>query len=177
VGASTADVQAERNFNQVNPKAIFTTIGDEVAKSKKKSRKQIEKEGRKLIIAVRKETRLDTLRGLRQMMVHGITIDVAALNVMIQEIEEATTPLENFNKEYLDKLEPAGENVWVPKVEDTSQEQAFLGVRDLAEIIGVHKESVYKFLRKNFPDSRPAPGHSWDLTIEMRDAVLEKWAS
>jgi len=140
-----------------------------VAKSKKKSRKQIEKEGRKLIIETRKEARLDALNDLKQMIEDGISFETA-VNELIADVTGAKVPtVDEIN------LTKAGENVWVPKVEDTSQEQAYLGVGDLADVIGVHKESVYKFLRKNFPDSRPKPGWTWNLTIEMRDAVLENW--
>jgi predicted transcriptional regulator len=147
-----------------------------VAKSKKKSRKQIEKEGRKLIIETRKEARLDALNDLKQMVEDGISFETA-VNELIADVTGAKVPVNKFPtvSEINDTV--AGENVWVPKVEDTSQEQAYLGVGDLADVVGVHKESVYKFLRKNFPDSRPAPGHTWFLTIEMRDAVLENWTN
>src|SRR4029077_11960682 len=109
-----------------------------------------------------------------QMVAEGITIDAAALDELIADVEGATVPVNQFPSVEEINLTKAGENVWVPKVED-DQAQAYLMVGDLADVIGIHKESVYKFLRKNFPDSRPAPGHTWFLTIEMRDAVLENW--
>lgn len=162
-----------------------------MAKSKnKKEIKQVRKEAANLIAATQKETRLDTLRGIRQMMVHGITIDVAALNVMIEEVGNATTPIENFNKEFLDKLNPSGEDVWAPEADpDYSQvtvpkvpteEQRVdpnnYTVEMMADNWGVSRQTITKFLRDNFPSFAPGGGSQWRITTEMVDAVSKRWS-
>jgi hypothetical protein len=175
VGASTADVQAERNFSQVNPTTVFTTIGDEVAKSKnKKSLKKLDKEYRKLLIEARKETRLDTLRGLQQMLAEGITIDAAALDELISDVEGATVPVNQLPSVEEINLTKAGENVWVPKVDDGEVHTEFYSVGPLADTFGVSKQTLTKFLRENFPDDAPGVGSSWRVTPEMADAFASR---
>jgi len=159
-----------------------------VAKSKKK-KKGKKKKGVNVEQAVGmgledmlQKVRLETLQAIVARVEQDDISYEGAVREAIQDIEAGIEPIvvENvWGRPPMPEVSEinatkAGENVWVPKVEG-DQSQAYLGVRDLADVIGVHKESVYKFLRKNFPDSRPAPGHTWFLTIEMRDAVLENW--
>jgi hypothetical protein len=148
-----------------------------VAKSKKKSRKQIMKEGRKFIASVRKETRLDTLRGLQQMLAEGITIDAEALDELISDVEGATVPVNQFPSVEEINLTKAGENVWVPKKKPFPQSHADnLTLADLADVVGVSKQTLSKFLRENFPGAAPGPSYPWKFTSEMVDAAIANWA-